>query len=398
MTIFDVIISGLTFIAFFIGLALFIRPSTHRFNNRLLGAAYLILSGFFSYMILRSTGLLVKFPFLLRLMSPYVYLVGPLFYFYLRNEIYQRRSLSKLDLLHFLPALLHFLDLFPFYFFTDFETKQQIAEQISENVNSLFREGGGVIPISYHYVLRTLSLVIYALVIGRLVFFSNLQISTVTGYKWLRVVAITYFSNVLIFVAMVIAGFYLFDPKLVAFDGAFITISLSLLIILVFGIYLFSNFAYQILPNQSDEYSQSDGQLAQEREEDTNTTKEYLNEKYGDNKGKQLAAEIQALISDPQVFRNPDLKVSDISTALGLPVRDISFLVSTYLNTRVSELVNIARVEEAKRLMDSDKHISKTLDAIGNEAGFNSRSTYYRIFKQIENCTPNEYLQQRQQK
>lgn len=393
MTISDLIISGFTFIAFVIGLAIFIKPTIHGINNRLLGTAFIILSVFCSYILLRSTGLLVQFPILLRVSSPYIYLMGPLFFLYIRNEILLQGRLSSKDWLHFLPAILHFLDLLPFYF-TDIEVKRQLAEQIAIDVNVLFREGGGVIPIVYHYIFRIVSLLIYALLIAKVVFFSKHETSIVLKLKWLRIVALTYLSIVFLFTAMLISGLTHFDPTLESFDGAFVAMFLCLVVIVVFGVNLFSNTVNQPLAKQ--QLNNFQGAPVEEEWADTTATKTYLTDKYGGSKGKQMAEGIKTHINDRQVFTNPSLKVSDISAAFGLPVRDISFLVNLHLNTRVNDLVNAARVEEAKRLMDLDMHTSKTFDAIGSEAGFNSRSTFYRIFKQIENCTPHEYSQQKE--
>ena len=97
MTFFDLVITGFTFITFFVGIALVLKPSVHGLNNRLIGVAFLILSAVFSYVILRSTGLLVKFPHLLRISSPFIYIIGPLFYLYVRNGMLGKSKINKID-------------------------------------------------------------------------------------------------------------------------------------------------------------------------------------------------------------------------------------------------------------------------------------------------------------
>ena len=106
-----------------------------------------------------------------------------------------------------------------------------------------------------------------------------------------------------------------------------------------------------------------------------------------------MANKIKAIIENPAYYKNPELKVSDISDAIAVPTRDLSYIATEYFGLRLSEMVNFTRVKEAKKLMNQNAHASKTIDAIGSESGFNSRSTFYRIFKQIENCTPKEYFE-----
>ncbi|MCD4696832.1 MAG: helix-turn-helix domain-containing protein [Bacteroidales bacterium] len=53
--------------------------------------------------------------------------------------------------------------------------------------------------------------------------------------------------------------------------------------------------------------------------------------------------------------------------------------------------VNNYRVEEVKRLMAEGKHEHYTLLAIALEAGFNSKSSFNRIFKEFTGSTPSHY-------
>ena len=392
MTFFDLVITGLTFITFFVGIALVLRPSVEGLNNRLIGYAFLILSAVFSYVILRSTGLLVKFPHLLRISSPFIYIIGPLFYLYVRNGMLGKSKINKIDWLHFIPAVLHFLELIPFYML-DVETKRSLASQIVEDINVLFRQGGGIVPIAYHYILRVLSLVIYAFFITRLVFTPNIQYPIKPYFQWIKGVSITYIIISVLNVGILANGILIFDPKLESLDSLFFVVVLLLLVIVAFGLFLFSRPVSKI---QVLDRASNDSHVLNQVEEISNTldSKDYLEKKYGNGRAKPLANRIKAIIEDPKYYKNPELKVSDISKALGLPTRDLSYIATEYFGMRLNEMVNFTRVSEAKRLMNQNAHASKTIDAIGSEAGFNSRSTFYRIFKQIEHCTPKEYSQQ----
>ncbi len=66
------------------------------------------------------------------------------------------------------------------------------------------------------------------------------------------------------------------------------------------------------------------------------------------------------------------------------------------LNERIGmsffEYVNYHRIHEFIRLAKSPLIEQKTLLAIAQEAGFQSKSTFYKSFKQIMGCPPSEYL------
>ena len=55
------------------------------------------------------------------------------------------------------------------------------------------------------------------------------------------------------------------------------------------------------------------------------------------------------------------------------------------------EFVNIHRVEEVKALMKDPENRGQKNYELAYDAGFNSKASFYRIFKQFTNQTPSEY-------
>jgi YesN/AraC family two-component response regulator len=56
--------------------------------------------------------------------------------------------------------------------------------------------------------------------------------------------------------------------------------------------------------------------------------------------------------------------------------------------------LNKFRVEEAQKLLISPDYEIYTLDAIAEKVGFNSRSSFYSVFKKITGVTPSFYRKQ----
>lgn len=90
-------------------------------------------------------------------------------------------------------------------------------------------------------------------------------------------------------------------------------------------------------------------------------------------------------------FLNPNLRLNDIALALGTNRTYLSDALNNELNTNFNRFVNEYRIKEAQRLL---KQGNKTtgLQAIAEQSGFNSYSTFRRALKEITDTTPNDFV------
>lgn len=96
--------------------------------------------------------------------SPFMMLAGPLLYFYSRGIIRDTHILKPIDLLHFIPTTIIFIGNIPFYL-TPFSEKLVLAQHIIDDINQLKVVAVNFIfPISFNYIMRIASLMIYTLV------------------------------------------------------------------------------------------------------------------------------------------------------------------------------------------------------------------------------------------
>lgn len=93
-----------------------------------------------------------------------------------------------------------------------------------------------------------------------------------------------------------------------------------------------------------------------------------------------------------QKYTNPNLSLDLISTELNISTSYLSQKIKTNSGASFSTYINNLRVQEAKKMLINDSYSNYTSTAIGLEAGFNSKSSFYRAFKKNENCTPLEYI------
>mgnify|MGYP001797330743 CR=1 FL=1 len=93
------------------------------------------------------------------------------------------------------------------------------------------------------------------------------------------------------------------------------------------------------------------------------------------------------------LFKNPNLILRDLATELNIPEHQLSQLVNDNLKLGFSNYINNYRVEEAKKMLLVNNKI--TIEAIGYEAGFNSKASFFTTFKARTGTTPNQFRKQK---
>ena len=96
-------------------------------------------------------------------------------------------------------------------------------------------------------------------------------------------------------------------------------------------------------------------------------------------------------------YLNADLKVADLAALVGVSGHKLSQFFSQHKGQTFYDYVNKFRVEEFKHLVKEDKNRVLTLSAMAEKAGFSSRASFFRHFKNIEGISPGEYLKNRQE-
>lgn len=102
---------------------------------------------------------------------------------------------------------------------------------------------------------------------------------------------------------------------------------------------------------------------------------------------------LKKMMEEAYLYRNPELKRELVAKKLGISVGYLSQKLKENTDLNFSEFVNIYRVEEVKRLLVDPDFDAYSILAIGYEAGFNSKSTYYASFKKVTGLSPTAYRQ-----
>lgn len=116
-----------------------------------------------------------------------------------------------------------------------------------------------------------------------------------------------------------------------------------------------------------------------------------------------LKENLLELFETDAIFKQPDLKITHISTKLQTNRTYISNLINTEFSCTFSDFVNKYRLQEAKKLLSHESSKIYSLDHVSEKSGFGSLSTFIRVFRDSEGITPGRYrdnqvLQKKNQK
>ncbi len=98
----------------------------------------------------------------------------------------------------------------------------------------------------------------------------------------------------------------------------------------------------------------------------------------------------QAMESDA-LFRNPTLTLPDLASHVGLTTNAVSACLNAGLGTSFNDFVNGYRLAEVKQRLLTDDVEKFTILGIAYEAGFNSKTTFNRVFKESTGLSPKSF-------
>jgi len=159
----------------------------------------------------------------------------------------------------------------------------------------------------------------------------------------------------------------------------FLRILLSLLSwwILYFGV-----FKLQIIV-QKDEIHQY---LALKKTSNTRT-----NRKINETTVSKIVTQLYALMEEEELFKDPFLSRSDLAIRLGTNEGYLSQIINQETSKSVVQFVNEYRVNAAQNILHDPVFNKYSVEAIGMEVGFKSKSAFYQTFNSSLGMSPGAF-------
>lgn len=116
--------------------------------------------------------------------------------------------------------------------------------------------------------------------------------------------------------------------------------------------------------------------------------KKYRNSGLDDDRLSRIAKKIETVMQADRLYQNPDLSLWDLAEKVGANKHYVSQALNEKLEHSFFDYVNGWRLEDAKAQLSSSR---ASILTITYDVGFNSRSVFYRAFKQDVGLTPSQY-------
>ena len=93
-----------------------------------------------------------------------------------------------------------------------------------------------------------------------------------------------------------------------------------------------------------------------------------------------------------KLLDNPDSKMSDIASALGVSPSTMSQMFTLYVKEPYYDYINQYRLDMFKQLIAEGKHKQYTITALFEQCGF-KKTSFFSTFRKVEGMTPTEYIE-----
>ncbi len=358
MDIWKIFYSATVLQGFFVFAVLINLKKGNRKANIILSLLVLLLTFYLLDNLLGMTGFFKENPHFLHIVTPLWYLFPPLCYFYVNKQIQPEFRWKQEYFFHFIPFLIIFQQFFPYYFLPA-EIKLQFY------TGELKPPGTELIRIFY-VLISPLQLVIYSFIILFRTLNKKKSIAINFAHlNWLKMV----FILLLVFglIQTVLITKWIFTQE--------ITLPFKYVPLAVFAFIIYS-IAYLAIIRPEAIFSFNILKL----------------KKLNVEQSRKYAERLKRLVEEEKLFLNSELKHSAVASKLGISSRYLTDVLSRELGKSFNDFINEYRVKEVQNKINSNKIENFTLFAVALESGFNSKSSFNRIFKKHTGYTPTEFI------
>jgi AraC-like DNA-binding protein len=297
--------------------------------------------------------------------EPFILLVVPLIWLYVKKLNEPQFHFTKKQLLHFVPFLA--VMLFSVFF---------VLPHADHSNNQNFYSHTLIINI-FLYVVALCQYAFYLFYILQLI--QNFKMKVLnelsnTEYidpAWLRIFLITFLVVFLLLIVMMVIAIH-------RINADYFNNIVSVVFALVIYILGYKGLFQQTILPIDTEVAVNIGMSGESEIRDNKVDG-------------QLLDKLVYFMAQQKPYHNPELTLTALAQQVEISRNSLSELINSGTGGNFYDFVNKYRVDEVRQLMENPKFKDYTLLAIAFEAGFPSKSTFNSIFKKFTGQTPSEY-------
>ena len=121
------------------------------------------------------------------------------------------------------------------------------------------------------------------------------------------------------------------------------------------------------------------------------TEERYKKSKLADNKKEEIKIQLLAYFREKAPYLNPELSMLLLSEELSIPKHQLTEVLNTIIGKNFFQFVNEYRVEAVKQKLSDSSNDKFSIEVIGYDCGFSSKSSFFSVFKNITGQTPSQF-------
>ena len=352
-----------------LGFAIRKKVST-KIYSKILAAFFILLAICNGFFYIVTYGLIVYIPFTFKVFMPVSLLIPVLGYLFVDKILGNIDRWVKKDLLHLIPFVIITLNYLPFYFM-GFEEKRILIESVVNDLTGLITiDYKGFLKEEIVFLMQIIISFFYMFLSWRSFFkkkkgFRLLRSKNEEMFKWVKMfIILKTLFYIMLPVSMISSKFLIFED-----DSNII----ALVIVHLFTISFVILSAYLLLNPKLFNMITIHNVVVLK-------------------KLKVSLTEISINIISKKKYLESDLTLKRLANLLKIDQTDITDAIVTSEHTNYRDFINSVRLNEMIINMNHPIYIDKTIYGIAQDFGFNSESTFHRVFKKKYKLTPKLYF------
>ena len=334
--------------------------------------------------------------------APLWYLTGPLLLWYTRAVIRDDIKFSTFDLFHLIPFLIHLVGITP-HLLSPFEHKMAIANELINYPSHLGKLNvNWLVSVEVNLIARPVSLILYSAYslysfVGHSSALNQKDNPVPMGQgknfkRWYFA-----FSTILLVLGTnyLLAGIQFMaadDDSASFYKLTFASINTFLISFLPVLLLVFPDVIYGLPRRKISETTAATGFKADAPKKESGLS-ELLAKPERNPYFEELADKVMKCFEQDKMFLDPEFSVDKLALKLEVPRHHIYYLFNSMIGQKFTVLKNNYRVKHAQELLRKTDLTRFTIDSVGEQSGFSSRSNFYSCFKEVTGMSPSDFLE-----
>lgn len=349
--------------AFFIEFLL-LNKKNKNLSDKILSVWMFVLGFHLFLSFLFSTEYYYTYPFFLGFMQPFPLLHGPLLLLYVYSLIRPKPKVGWMELLHFLPAFLFYIFLFPDAFL-------QTGEELLEFAFSTLETN----PPTYWMIFSPLNEVsgaIYA--IWCLIVLNQHKKAIKDNFSYIEKINLSWLMKLIIGIGVIWIVVIVTEES----DYIYVAVTIFVFVIGYFGSRQVAIFTDNTPPGEHKDSDKG----------------KYVKSSLTSKKSQEYLDTLKQFMEEEKPYLEAKISLKDVSERLEIHPNHLSQVINEMLNVNFYDFINGYRVEEFKNRLANDTDKRFTLLAHAYDSGYSSKSSFNEVFKKFTGLTPSQYQKQ----